>query len=435
MRIAILGAGLAGIELGRRLKESGQDFVVLEKESQIGGICRTNRTGEYYWDFAVHAMYSRSKEVMDYFYSLPLDYKHLNRNVKIFHSGRDGKSHMLSYPFEIGIKDLPLKEKLECIGGCLAARLRPKRESSDLQGWIDNFLGRGIAKYFMIPYNNKIWSCDLTEISHTLASSKIDPAPVMDLISSALGRKIIGRAYQASFLYPKRGIQELVDHAARDIQDNIHLNSTVERLIRSRGKWTVVTEAGAREEADIVISTIPTVELIKKVDISGLKKEYDAFKWNNTFFIMVGLKEGCEFQLINDCHWVFFKEDEIFYRVTLMHNFGLGFPPALVAEITQKGPVVHTTEEEMRERVIQDLREKDIIASANEIARTDIKLLEHTYPIPTVGVQEAKEHVHNALGEQKLYLLGRSGNWDYINMDGVILNVKKFFSETLLSLL
>ncbi|MDP3027513.1 MAG: PGF-pre-PGF domain-containing protein, partial [Nanoarchaeota archaeon] len=46
----ILGAGLAGVELGRKLKELKKDFVIFEKESQIGGICRTNKTGEYYWD-------------------------------------------------------------------------------------------------------------------------------------------------------------------------------------------------------------------------------------------------------------------------------------------------------------------------------------------------------------------------------------------------
>ena len=45
MKIAILGAGLTGLELGRRLKEYGKDFIILEKESQIGGLCRTNITG------------------------------------------------------------------------------------------------------------------------------------------------------------------------------------------------------------------------------------------------------------------------------------------------------------------------------------------------------------------------------------------------------
>ena len=89
MKVAILGAGFTGVELGRRLKELRRDFIIFEKESQIGGLCRTNKTGNHCWDFAVHAIYSRNKEVMDYFSSLPLDYEYLNRNAKIFHTGTE----------------------------------------------------------------------------------------------------------------------------------------------------------------------------------------------------------------------------------------------------------------------------------------------------------------------------------------------------------
>jgi len=432
MKAAILGGGLTGLELGRRLKDAKKDFILFEKEPNVGGICRTNKTGRYLWDFGVHAMYSRSKETMDYFKSLPLDCEHLDRNVKIFHSGSDGKKYILEYPFETAVKDLPLKDKMECIDGYLKARGRKKKRYANLEDWINSCLGHGMAKHFMTPYNKKIWNCELSKISYTLVGSKIEPASVIDFILSALGKKVVGRKYQAKYIYPKRGIQELADYTAKDINGNLSLNKDVERLTKQDKKWKIITSDGVEEEADIIISTIPLVELLKKVDLPGLKKEYDVFKWNDTFFIMVGLKEGFDFQLIKDCHWVFFKEDEIFYRITLMHNFSKDLPTVLVAEITKKGDILKRSKEEVKTQVVKDLIRKGIIKDINQIEEVDIKLLNHTYPIPTIGLEETKKHIQDVLKENNVFLLGRNGNWDYINMDGVIQNVEEFLSKNIL---
>jgi protoporphyrinogen oxidase len=433
MKIAILGAGLTGVELGRRLKELGKKFIILEKECKIGGLCQTNKTGDYYWDFAVHAIYSKNSEVTNYFLSLPLDYEHLNRNAKIFHSGSDGKRYVVEYPFEIGIKNLPLSDKLECIKGYFTAQKRQNEKSSNLKDWIDNRLGDGIAKHFMIPYNSKIWNCDLTEISESLVNSRVEPVSIINFMASILGKKVTGREYQSKFIYPKQGIQKLIDYAAKDIGNNVILDCCVKKLIRHNNKWTIITKGDLKEEADIVISTIPLPELLTKIDITGVKKEYSILKWNNTFFVMIGLKKGAAFQLINNCHWVFFKEEEIFYRVTLMHNFSHEFFPVLVAEITQKDYIINNIEE-IVPLVIRDLIRKEIIKSENEIEKTEIKLKEYTYPIPTVGMEETRENIRNILKQHNMYLLGRSGNWDYINMDGVILNIQKFFKENSLLL-
>lgn len=432
MEIAILGAGLTGLELGRNLKVSGKAFIIFEKELEIGGLCRTNKTSEYCWDFGVHAMYSRNKEITNYFNSLPLDYKHHNRKVRVFHTARNGKRYKLDYPFEIGVKDMPLNDKLECILGYLATQISNKKNYANLEEWIYNRLGRGIAKHFMMPYNNKIWNCPLSEISNKLAASKIEPASAIDFILNALGKKTIGRAYQAKFLYPKQGIQKLVDYTAGDIRDKIMLNSEVTKLSKDNTGWTVVTANGIKIKADIVVSTIPLVELLKKINIDGLEKEYNALRWNNTFFVMVGLKKGYNFRFIENCHWVFFKENESFYRITLMHNFSSEFPPALVAEITEKSSILDKNEEEIKKFVVDDLLRLGIVVSKDQIALTDIKLLKYTYPIPTIGLEDIKERIANILREHNLFLLGRNGNWDYINMDGVILTVQNFVTKNVI---
>jgi len=428
-KILILGGGLTGLELGRRLNENNADFLILEKESEIGGLCRTNNTDGYRWDFATHAIYSRDKAIMDYFLSLPLEYVHIDRNVKVFHTGDDGKRHIISYPFEVGIKDLPLKDKWECVRGYLLAQRKKNKNYANLEEWIRGYLGHGIAKHFMIPYNNKIWSCGLSEISEKLVSSKIEPESAFSVILSVLGKNVVGRAYQGHFIYPREGIYALPSYIAKDIENKIIRKADAKSLQKADGKWSVLTTSGARYEAETVISTIPLPELLKKININGLKKEYDAFKWNNTYFIMVGLEKGRDFNLIGNCQWAFFKEDEIFYRLTLQHNFNKEFMPVLVAEITQKGAALRMTAPELERLVVKDLLRLNIISSEEHIARTDIKLIQYTYPIPTVNLEEEKKKISHAMKKENLFLLGRSGNWEYLNMDHVIMRVKGFHEK------
>ena len=115
-----------------------------------------------------HALYSRNQQVMNYFSSLPLEYQQANRDVRIFHSDAAGKSYLLDYPFESGIKDLPLWHRFECLAGYCIARFRKKKALGNLEEWIHSHLGFGVAKHFMIPYNRKIWSCPLRDISEQL---------------------------------------------------------------------------------------------------------------------------------------------------------------------------------------------------------------------------------------------------------------------------
>lgn len=429
MRIAILGGGIAGLELGRQLKAAGRDFVILEKESVPGGLCRTNRTGDYLWDFGVHAIYSRDPEITAYYRSLPIDAVAYERKVKVFHVDNKGKKHILDYPFETGVHGLPLSEKLECFAGYVAARTKGPATYANLREWMDKRLGAGMAKCFMLPYNHKIWDCPLEGISPDLVHSRIEPPSAWEFLQALAGKKVLGRAYQSRFLYPRQGIEALIEHISRDVPKNIASNFCVKRLLRENGGWTITSDVGATEKADMVVSTLPLAELLKMVDIPGLEDPCEALKWNDTFFVMVGLNKDSRFQLIDDCQWVFFKGDEIFYRVTLMHNLIPQPAPVLVAEVTRKGDVRDRSLTDIRDMVVRDLIRQGIVASADHIQQTDTRLSRYTYPIPTVGLRAVRNRIADVLAREELFLLGRAGNWEYLNIDDVLVKTRAFFRQ------
>lgn len=427
-KIIILGAGLSGLELGRLLNSRDIDFTILEKESESGGLCRTNNTKGYLWDFGVHALYSRDRLMKKYFDSLAIPKTSLARKVRIFHTGFDKKRYLLDYPFEIGVRGLPEKEKLECIEGFLEARRNVHKKVLSLRDWIENFSGKGIAKYFMFPYNHKIWDCSLSKISAKLVASKIDPPGVEEFLNALLDKRIAGRPYQANFVYPKNGIQELIKYISRGILDKVVLGATVKSLIKSKNGWSVNTTDGKTYEAGTVISTIPLPELLKSINLKGIARSYNVFKHNDTCFVMAGLKKGRDFKQVKDCHWVFFKEKEVFYRATLMRNFSARMPPAIVAEITLKSGLRNKEIKWLKQRAVTNLVSLGIIGSKKDVEVIDAKVAGYTYPIPTIGLDHIKEKIAQRLKKENLFLLGRNGNWDYINMDEVIINARNFFS-------
>ena len=87
------------------------------------------------------------------------------------------------------------------------------------------------------------------------------------------------------------------------------------------------------------------------------------------------------------------------------------------------------TAPELERLVIKDLLRLNIISSEEHIAQTDIKLVQYTYPIPTVNLESENRRIRQALEKENLFLLGRNGNWEYLNMDNVILRVKDFYEK------
>ena len=56
----ILGAGLCGLSAAYHLEEAGHsDYLVLERNSEIGGLARTTKCQGFSFDHGIHVLYSR----------------------------------------------------------------------------------------------------------------------------------------------------------------------------------------------------------------------------------------------------------------------------------------------------------------------------------------------------------------------------------------
>src|SRR5204863_165584 len=120
-KVAIIGAGPAGLTAGYLLSKESVDVVVLEADPlYVGGISRTVSYNGFHFDIGGHRFFSKSKAVEDLWTEiLPNDMLVRPRSSRIFYGGR-----FFSYPlkpFEALVKLGVLKSTL-CVFSWLKAR-------------------------------------------------------------------------------------------------------------------------------------------------------------------------------------------------------------------------------------------------------------------------------------------------------------------------
>ena len=64
--IAVIGAGIAGLQAACQLQRLGAPFCVLEAGDAIGGLARTAAHQHWRYDYGVKALYSQDSAIMDY---------------------------------------------------------------------------------------------------------------------------------------------------------------------------------------------------------------------------------------------------------------------------------------------------------------------------------------------------------------------------------
>src|SRR5262245_4548304 len=106
MSTIILGGGIAGLSLAHFLNRKS---LILEKETQVGGLSRSFDFGGIAYDIGPHIIFSKNKEVLDLHTTL-VETSQIRRSNKIFHMGR-----FVKYPFENGLGALSDEDRDYCL--------------------------------------------------------------------------------------------------------------------------------------------------------------------------------------------------------------------------------------------------------------------------------------------------------------------------------
>lgn len=412
MHIGIIGGGLSGICLQRFLKYNSE---VLEKEDRPGGLCRTFHKDKFSYDIGGHILFSKDKRIMQFIKAvLAKNINHCKRNNKILF-----KNRYIKYPFENGLAMLEKKDIYDCLVGYLKNKYpKPK----NFKEWIYYTFGHGIAKNYLVPYNRKIWKIPLEELSVEWVE-RIPVPPVEDIIKSAIGIETEGCLHQLYFSYPLNGGIEGLIKALIKKGSTITTGFKTEGIQKKKNTWFVF-DGKRKKQYDKLILTMPINEAIKclsRVPVKVLNAAMN-LRYNSVRIIFVGLKN----ESLMDRSAIYIPEKKcLAHRICYMGYFSKNMVPdgysSLVAEVsTYKSHALYKVSDSgLIQMVINDLSKIGII-DKNEIVTTDIKNIEYAYVIHDLNHKKNMKILKEFFLSIGIELLGRFGEFEYINMDEAI---------------
>lgn len=388
VKFLILGAGPAGLSFANRLMEKGEDsFLVLEKESVPGGLCRSVDVDDAPLDIGGgHFLDTRDKRVNDFLFQFmpESEWNSFERDSRIF-----VKDTYIGHPFEANIWQFGIDEQVEYLksiatAGCVEGTEMPEKFTD----WIVWKLGSKIAQDYMLPYNGKMFSRDLDALG-TYWLEKLPDVSFEDTLRSCLEHKPYGKQPgHARFYYPKEyGYGELWKRMGDRLGDHLVLNCTVKELKIDDNGLMIMDMEGQQFCADNIITTIPWQCMGQSASIPDeIKEDIQALKHNSIVISYVNLN------LDTDAHWIYYPDEELSYhRILVRHNFALG----------SKGYWTETNSE----RVVDD--HTSSFSYNNEFA----------YPLNTINKPSQIKNILTWGRSHNIYGLGRWGEHSHFNSD------------------
>ncbi len=316
MKYLILGAGPSGLTLANTLLDNGcSDFLVLEKESEAGGLCRSSFVGGAPLDIGGgHFLDVRRPHVNEFLFRFmpESEWDIYSRDSRIHVNGQ-----YISHPLEANIWQMDIETQLQYLmsistAGCVTGEDIPEA----FIDWIRWKLGDKISDDYMIPYNQKMFGEELNQLG-IYWLNKLPDVSFEDVLRSCLEHKAHAKQPgHASFYYPKKyGYGEVWKRMADNLGDKILYNKQVDKL--DFDSHTVITSDGDSYEADVIVTTVPWNSFSALVGMpEDIKESIRNLKHTS---VVISYYED---NLDTPAHWIYEPDpDKDYHRILIRHNF------------------------------------------------------------------------------------------------------------------
>lgn len=432
MKVTILGGGLSAISLAYFLQEDGQieEITILEKEDDIGGLCRSIHKDGYTYDIGPHILFSKDKEMLNLMLEVTSETNKLRRSNQIIHKGK-----YVQYPFENDLSKLPLED----LNYAVTAFQNNPYENYEAQNMLQFFLktfGEGITNLYLRPYNEKIWKHD-PSFMDTQMVERIPKPTDEEIMRSAAGETVDGYVHQLYFDFPRTGgIEAVVKGFADRLNEKcrILLNQNIESVSKSGNHYSVRTE-GEEFISDRVVSTIPVQELTKRY-VGAMEKigtYVQDLKYNSIIIAFVKTKEDLSG---NNFAFMIADKQVLFHRISKMDFLGENYrsdSATYMVEITfRQGDWIDIlSRSALEDKIVSGLQEIQFIKKPEDAQFIHITKHQYAYVIYDLNHKSNMDRIREYFGGEGIDLNGRFGNFEYWNMDR-ILRESKNLAENLL---
>jgi protoporphyrinogen oxidase len=408
----IIGAGVSGLSTAAALgpKTKGP-VVVLERDGEIGGFCKTVKRDGFVWDYSGHFFHFKHRDIERWLIErMPgQNIRTVAKRSFISYAGRQ-----IDFPCQKNIHQLPQAEFIDCLHDLYFARApgQPPQPEGNFKEMLYARFGRSIAEKFLIPYNEKLYATDLATLDRDAMGRFFPHADLSDIVRNM--KQADNGSYNQSFTYPEGGAIEYVKAIASEVPAGaVHLNEGVERIDLSRRE--VHTTAGSYRYRNLV-SSAPFPTLLK---LAQVPHEPSVFTWNQVLVFNLGFDAKGP----KDVHWVYVPDRRrAFYRVGFYDNIfdaprmslyvELGFPAGATVDVAKE-----------RARVLEGLAAEGIITTQKLVAEHSV-LMNPAYVHITQRSLSEVARLKAELAAQGVHSIGRYGGWTYCSIEDNIVEAR-----------
>jgi protoporphyrinogen oxidase len=419
--VLIAGGGLAGLACARELNGAGRDYLLVEREKEIGGLCRTVETQGFTFDYTGHFLHFNQPEMKAWVLQLLGDrLKTRRRHAAIYSQGA-----YTEYPYQENNAGLLPQTARENVLGYLEAVLRRRfsqvdpGKARDFKTWCLQTLGPGLSKNFMFPYNGKLWKFPLDQLTPRWMGRFVPAARVGEVVRGAFARKTSQSGYNATFLYPEKGGISTLPKALAAYLPNLWNGIGLQSLDLSRK--TAWLSSGMEVQFDHLVSSLPLPRLVQLTRgiPAALQRAACSLRATSIYNVNFGFRGRQPIPY----SWVYFPEKEfLFHRAGSVSACVPGSAPpghfSLYVEFSYRGGAPNPAA--LGRHALQKLKALKWISSEKDMkTRVDLNL-----PGAYVIYDERREDITGSLlrffEKRGIYSVGRYGRWEYGSMESAM---------------
>ena len=415
--VLVIGGGISGCAAAQELQANGIDYLLLEKNVELGGLTRSISLGDAHFDYTGHFLHLNrvnSPEEIPYAKQSNQDWQFIKRNSVVY-----VEENIVPAPLQYNLYALPQKALHRCIADFYR---RPQdKKAKSFRDYLLSGFGQSMCDIFLFPYNEKLLATDLSELSLD-AVKRFFPLPDKEKIVDGFSKKrdSAPQGYNSFFWYPKRhGIGIL----AKGLENGLISRKTCCHAIKiDLDKKAAYTSAGKICYQKLVTS-IPLKQFCLFSNNPSLYRLASSLAHNRVLCLNLFLKGNFN-QDFKGCHWIYTPDKNIpFYRLGIYSHIPDSFVPdkhtAIYVELAYPDgaalPELNSTIDTVfywLEKLRWVYRKNCLAIAAN--------WLDCAYVLFNHSWKETVDQIGKVLSDHDIYPIGRYGMWDYISMEDSI---------------
>ena len=213
--VLVIGGGISGCAAAQELQANGIDYLLLEKNVELGGLTRSISLGNAYFDYTGHFLHLNrvnSPEEIPNAKQSNQNWQFIKRNSVVY-----VEESIVPAPLQYNLYALPQKALHRCISDF--HRRKQNQKAKSFRDYLLSGFGQNMCDIFLFPYNEKLLATDLSELSLD-AVKRFFPLPDKEKIEDGFSKKKDAepQGYNSFFWYPKRnGIGILAEGLANGL--------------------------------------------------------------------------------------------------------------------------------------------------------------------------------------------------------------------------